>query len=84
VPNGNEPVDQLHHEHVPGGGLLEAVDLGDVRVIQERERLRLASEARETIGVEGKGRGQELERHLAIQASVTDAVHFAHSADAEW
>ena len=52
-------------------------------MVQESERLRLASEARETIGVCGKGRRQELERHLAIQASVTGAVHLAHPADAK-
>ena len=36
-------------------GVLEAVDLRDVRMIQRGEHLRFATEAREAIGIVGNG-----------------------------
>ena len=44
-------LDELHHEGVHARRFLEAVDRGDVRMIQRREGLRLALKPRETIGV---------------------------------
>src|SRR5215510_4731929 len=44
-------VDELHDEEVPHAGLFEAVELRDMRMIERRESLRLALEARDPIGI---------------------------------
>ena len=44
-------LDQLHHERRDAVGSLEAVDLRDVRMVERREDLRFALEARQTIGI---------------------------------
>ena len=44
-------LDQLHDEGADAARLLEAVDRGDVRVLERGEHLRLALEAREALGV---------------------------------
>jgi hypothetical protein len=46
-------LDQLHHERV----VFDAVDCRDVRMIERRQHLRFAREAREAIGVEREGLG---------------------------
>ncbi len=54
--------DQLHDESADAIRLLQPVDLRDVGMVQRGERLRLALEARQPIGVTGKGVGKNLER----------------------
>ena len=81
-------LDQLHREQMsarPVGlrDLLEGIQLRDVRVVQRGEQLRLALEAGEAVGVGGKGRRQQLERHLAAELRVGGAVHLAHPAGAD-
>jgi hypothetical protein len=78
-------LDQFHHqrEHAVGGRLLEAVDGGDVGVIQGGEDLRLAAEAGDALRVQREGRGQHLERDLAAELRVARAQHLAHAARAE-
>ena len=44
-------LDQLHDEGARAAGLLEPVDLRDVRVVERGERLRLALEARQALGI---------------------------------
>ncbi len=66
---GNE----LHDEGMGRAAGLEAVDLGDVRVVELREELRLALESRQALLVLGEGRRQDLDRHLALQACVSVA-----------
>ena len=44
-------LDQLHHERADAGRLFDAVQLRDVRMIERGERLRLALEPHEAIGV---------------------------------
>ena len=44
-------LDELEHEVRRARRLLEPVDRGDVRVVERRERLRLALEARQALGV---------------------------------
>ena len=41
------PLHQLHHQRVDRAAVLESVDLGDVRVVQRRERLRFTVKARD-------------------------------------
>ncbi len=45
-------VDQLQHERLQRLRFFEAVDRGDVRMIQRRQDLRFPLEAREPIGIE--------------------------------
>ena len=65
------------------GRFFEAVDRGDVRVVQRGEHLRFAFEAREPIGIEGEGFRQDLDRDFAIELRVACAVHLTHPADAD-
>ena len=53
-------LDEFHHEGMHATGLLESVDRRDVRMIQGRERLRLALEPRQAIGVGGERVRQDL------------------------
>ena len=54
------PLDQLHHERTDAVGLLQAVDLRDVRMIQRRQRLGFALEARQPLGICAKASGRTL------------------------
>ena len=53
-------LDQFHHECGDVGGLLDAVDLCNVRVIQRREDLRFALEPGEPLRISGHRRGEHL------------------------
>ena len=61
----------------------EAVDRGDVGMIQRRERLRFAREPREPIGIVRERVRQDLDRDVAIQLRVARAIHLAHAAFAD-
>ena len=49
-------LDQFHHERVHAARLFEAVDLRDVRMVQRGERLRLALEPRQPLGIAARTR----------------------------
>jgi hypothetical protein len=88
--NGNRPVrdsfgerrsfDQLHDQRADTVRLFQAIDLRDVRVIELRQRPGLALEARQALGVVGKGVGQNLDSDFASEVPVGGAVHLAHPA----
>ena len=63
--------------------LFEAVDRGDVRMVQRREHFRFALKARQPIVVSGERGGQDLDRDLALQLRVGRAIHLAHPAFAD-
>jgi hypothetical protein len=67
-------LDQLHHQRAATVALLETVDGGDVRVVELRQELRLALEARQPVGVGGERRREHLDRHLAPQRGVGGAI----------
>ena len=75
--------DELHDEGVRGSAGLEAVDLGDVGVVELCQQLRFAFESGETLFVLGEGCGQDLDRHFALQARVGGAVDLPHAAFAD-
>ena len=56
---------------------------GDVRMVQRRQRLGFALEARQPLGVVGEGLGQDLDRDVATQLGVGRAIDLAHAAGAE-
>ena len=82
--------DELHDQGrrdrpaaVAWSDLLDAINLRDMRVIQRRERLRLAGEARHPLGVRGEQIRQDLDGDVAVEPRVAGAEHFAHAAGTE-
>ena len=76
-------LDQLQHDRVNTVGRFEAVDGGNVRVIECCQRLGFPLEARATAGILGKEGGQDLQGDLALQSAVARAIHLAHAARAD-
>ena len=72
-------LDKFHHEGVQPRRLLEAVNRGDVGMIQRRERLRLALEPRHAFGVTRERVRQYLDCDLAAQRRVGRAIHLTHA-----
>jgi hypothetical protein len=56
---------------------------GDVRMVERRERTRLALEARDTVRSGRHQVGQNLNRDVAPKIGVMRTIHFAHAARAE-
>ena len=59
------------------------MNVGDVRVVERRERLGFPLESRETIGIIGKRLSQDFDRDIAIERCVSRAIHLAHTTGAE-
>ncbi len=74
---------QLQDESRDALLLGDAVDPGNVRMIQGREDVRLALEAGTPIGVARDRVRQNLESHLALQLQVAGAIDLAHPARPE-
>ena len=72
--------DQLHHDAADVVGVLDAVDVRDVRVIERGEDLRLAREPRQPLAVAGEAGRQHLDGDVALQAVVARAIDLAHAA----
>ena len=47
--------------------VVQAVDRGDVRVVERREQLGLALEARQALGIAGEAVGEDLDRDVALE-----------------
>jgi len=75
-------VHELEHEGRHAAALFDAVDSGDVWVIQGREHARLALEPRQAVGISGEGLWQDLDGHMAPEAGIVRAVYLAHTAGA--
>ena len=63
-------------------GMLKAVNLGDVGMIQRSERARLASEARQPLRVARELTGQSLDGDVPAELAVVRAIDLAHAAGA--
>jgi len=61
----------------------DAIDRGDVWVIEGRKDVRLALETGAPVGVARDGVRQDLERHVPLQLQIAGAIDLAHSARAE-
>src|SRR5687768_9033124 len=66
-------LDEFHHQRAVRARVLDAVDLRDVWMVQRRQRLRFASEPRNTIDVGCKRFGQDLDGDVTIEADVARA-----------
>jgi hypothetical protein len=76
-------VDELQHQKPMRSSLLEAVDTGDVLMVQRGEDLRLAPEPREPFRILGDAVRQRFQRDLAGEPGVLRPIHLAHAACAE-
>ena len=76
-------LDQFHHQRPDAAVVFEAVDVGDVRVVQRRQRLGFAGEPGEPFGVAGEEIGHHLDRDIAVERRVTRPIDLAHAAGAE-
>ena len=73
-------VDELHDERRPAVGFFEMVNLGDVRIVQRRQRLRFAPESGKTFRVTREGVWQDFDGHVAPELRIARAIHLAHAA----
>jgi hypothetical protein len=76
-------VDALHHEGRRAFDFLEAVDRGDVGVIERGEEPGLAAEACESLRIAGEVHWQHLDRHVAVESHVPGPIDLTHPARAE-
>ena len=70
-------LNELQHERAGAVRFFEAVDRRDVRMIQRREQMGLALEAREPLGIGGKQLGQDLDGDVAPELRVARAIDLA-------
>ena len=54
-----------------------------MRMIERREDVCFALEARHALGIQREGIGQDLDRDVATQSGVSGAIHLAHAAGAK-
>ena len=73
---GRFALDQFHDQRP----LFDAVNLGDIGVIERSQHFGLALEARHATGIGGEGLGQNLHGHITLQLRVPGTVHLAHAA----
>ena len=74
---------ELHHQEVAAVRFLDAVDGGNVWMIQGRQHARFALEPGDAIGVVAERFGQELDRNRATELRVGGLIDLAHPARAE-
>ena len=79
------PFHQLQHQRPRALGFVffNAVDGGDVRVVEAGEDLRLPREPGEAVRVAGEGVGENLQRDLAAQLGIRGLPDLSHAALAE-
>ena len=77
------PFDELQDQRAHASSFFEAIDGGDVGMVQRRQDLGFALEARQAIGIVGPQIGQDFQRHLAMELAVPRPIDLAHPAGAE-
>ena len=73
-------LDQLHHQRAAPVALLQAVDRGNVGMVQRGQHLRFTPEARHAFGVSSEYLGQGFQRHIAPELGIPGAIDLTHSA----
>jgi hypothetical protein len=76
-------LDEFHHEGGQAPAFFEAVDRGDVRMVQRREGLGFTLEASQAIRIVRERLGQNLDRDIAVQLGIAGAKDFAHAPAAD-
>ena len=72
--------DELHDEHRLAVVLEHVVEADDVRMLEARQRRRLALEPLAQLGVLGDPRVEDLQRDVALEPFVPGAPHHTHAA----
>ena len=76
-------IDELQHQRADAVAVLQAVDRGDVGMVECGQDFRFALEASNPVRIAGKGQGQDLYRDIAFQQRVASAINLAHATGAE-
>ena len=76
-------IDELHHDEVAPGVATDVEERADVRVVEPRDRTRLAVEALAPFLGSRDRRREQLERDRALEARVDRAIDLAHAAGAD-
>ena len=79
-PASRRGLDQFEPERLHAIRFFEAVDCGDVRMVERGQQLRLTLETGDAIRITCEGFRQDLQRDLAIQLNIARAIDLAHSA----
>jgi hypothetical protein len=77
------PLDELHHDVLPVAVGSGVVDADDVRLVQTRRRLRLATEPSHEAGIARELREQDLDRDRPTEDRIEAAVDLGHPALAD-
>ena len=77
------PLNQFHDQREKTGGVLNAVNSSNVRVVQCREKLSLAFETPQALLIGQKEGGQHLERDMPTQFCVGRPLNLAHATHAK-
>src|SRR5262245_55257340 len=73
-------IDQFHDERLDAITLLQAVDVGDVRMIEGREDLRFSPESSKSVGIRRERIRQNLQGIVSVEREVTRSPDLAHPA----
>ena len=71
-------LDQLEHQGRRAIGVFQAVNDGDIGMVQRSQDLRLALKASQTLRVVRKVRRQDFERDLPPELGIAGAIDLAH------
>ncbi len=77
------PFEQLHHQVAVPVVLADVVDGRDVRMVERRDRARLAFEPPQPVAVGREGGRQDLDRDAAPEPRIARTIDLAHPAGAE-
>ena len=76
-------VHEFHHDRMDPVCFFETVDLGNVRVIQPRERPRFPLKTPQSLGVSREHLRQDLQRDVTIQLRIARSIDLAHATGAK-
>ena len=72
-------LDQLEHQGANAVNVFDPVERRDVRMIERSEQPRLSIEPRQSIRIERRRGGEDLDRHIAAEPRIARAIDLAHS-----
>ena len=76
-------VEKLHHQKIALAIATDVVERADVRMIEARDRARLALQSRAELRVRGELGGEDFHRDVAPEARVDGAIDLAHATRAD-
>ena len=79
-----DAVDELHHQEMDAAGLARVVGPHDVRMIQSSDRLHLAAEAADRLGIIQVAMGKDFQGDRLVEIDLPGLVDDAHAAVAQF